>query len=187
MSKKSKETLVERSEREGQAKLKDMQKKKKVPEEEHPVNPDGSPGKNVKVSEEKGGEEEMAKFLFKTLQTPLTSYRGPSGVRYQIQQNIPFVVRNKEDIEFFKNNHRFEKVNILTKKPDPIQKNQDQLLKEELEKVEGLTEKTIEKVVELYVSKEHLTDVVEQNYELDPSISKEQAEIIKKYIKKGDQ
>jgi len=50
-----------------------------------------------------------------------------------------------------------------------------------MKKVKGLKEKTINKVVELYLSKKNLIDTIDQ-YKLDPIISDSQAKILKKYI-----
>lgn len=127
----------------------------------------------------------MAEFVFMTMSDRTTTYDGPSGERYVININMPFKVTNKDDIEFFDKNPRFQKVGVFTKKPEP-EPTDDEKLRIELSKVKGLTKKTIEKVVDFYRSKSNLTFEIEQGYKLDSSISKRQAKLIEKYILKGD-
>ena len=135
----------------------------------------------------------MVNFIFKTQQDELTTFDGPSGERYTINQGMSFKVGNEKDIEFFRNNLRFQEQGIIKKaegiikeiikKPEP-KPDVDELLSKELDKVKGLTKKTKDRVVELYFSLEHLTDQIEQNYPLDPSLSLKQKKLLKEHILK---
>ena len=128
----------------------------------------------------------MAKFLFITQSSRTTTYDGPSGERYLISINTPFEVHEKQDIKYFeKFPQRFKRVGLLEKVEIPKQKDPDVELREELEKIKGLTKKTVDKLVKIYFNKKVLIDDLEANGKIDPSITKKQKEILKKYILKG--
>lgn len=57
----------------------------------------------------------MAKFIMKTLMLPDNIYFTRKN-QYLITLGRPFEVTDKEDIEFFRNNHRFEEVGKPKKK-----------------------------------------------------------------------
>ena len=140
---------------------------------------------NAKKEAEALAKEEdksMARFIFVTLQESMTTYRGPSGFNYVISKEMPFKVKNKEDVEFFKKNPRFKKVSMFKK--GKVQKDVDEKLKIELSNIKGLPKKIIAKVVKLYLSLANLKEMVEEGYDLDKSISKGHQIKIKKYIKK---
>ncbi len=122
------------------------------------------------------------KFVFITQTDRMSNYTGPSGITYLIHKGEPFNVENEKDIEFFKKNKRFQKATKKDKKE--ISKAPEELLEIKLKEID-VTEDTIKKSTDLYRSVEELEDVVLQNYELDPSIPKEDAEKIIQNIK-GD-
>ncbi len=123
------------------------------------------------------------KFVFITQTDNIASYMGTSGLNYTIYKGEPFQVDNELDIEFFKNNKRFKKAGLFDKKE--IQKSSEDLMNEKLNELEFLSKTTKEKLIKLYVSFEELKDTILQNYELDQSIPKKQADELIKYIK-GD-
>ena len=127
-------------------------------------------------------EEEVAKFLFLTQVDGIHNYTGPSGINYISYIGQPFEVRNKPDIQFFNNQpKRFQKVGLTTKLPEPP-KDIEELLEDYLKGIKGLTKKTTKRIVELYTSKENLISEIEQKYKMDPSLSKNQQDKIKKHI-----
>lgn len=120
------------------------------------------------------------KFIFKTLSMNSTTYDGPSGERYIIYRGKPFEVNKPEDIEFFKSNNRFEEVGVFTK--IEAQDDIDVKLKKELSKIRGL--KSVDKIVELYISMDNIVKEVEQGFDINPAIPIKERKILKKYIEK---
>ena len=116
------------------------------------------------------------KFIFTTNTASVTTYDGPSGFRYVIYGNKPFDVPIKEDIAFFKSNHRFSEVTMAKKiseiiKPPEPKKDIDELFKEELDKVK-LKDKTRELILKAYISKKDFTEDLEEGLQIDPTISR---------------
>lgn len=137
----------------------------------------------IKLEQEKTEEIKVAKFIMLTLQQSMTRYRGASGQGYTIGKDQPFEVRDKEDIKFFSSSPIFKRVSIFAKS-NVVRKDIDELLDDELKKIKGLTPKTRENIVDLYVSMDHLIELVEEGHNLDSSIPKKQGEKLIKYIQK---
>lgn len=125
----------------------------------------------------------MTQFLFDTLQSRSTTYDGPSGTRYIIYVNQPFIVENKQDIEFFRKKKQFREVgkkHKVEKTPD-----EDKKLLKKLTKIKGVSEKTAEKIVEMYGTEKKLIDAVDSQKELAEDIPKTHKNKIIEYFSKG--
>ncbi len=122
------------------------------------------------------------KFMFKTLIMNSTTYDGPSGIRYTIYRGKPFEVNDSADIEFFSNSPRFDKVGMFKKAE--VKDDIDILMKKELSGIKGLTQKTIEIMVESYISMDNLIKELEQGFEIKPILARRQKSILLKYLKK---
>ena len=125
----------------------------------------------------------MAQFRFTTNDLSSTTHDGPSGFRYVIYSNKPFEVNVPEDIGYFKDNHRFEEVKIIEQikeiiKPPEPKKDIDVLFKEELDKIK-LKDKTRELILKSYISKAEFIEHLEEDYQIDPTISKTEMNKIK--------
>lgn len=125
----------------------------------------------------------MTDFIFSTNNLNSTTYDGPSGFRYVIYGRKPFSVTNPKDIEFFKNNDTFEEMGFIKKIINPPEKfkGKDEILKEELDKIE-LSDFTKEKITRAFASKEELIENLEEGYQIDPNIPKEEIERINSYF-----
>jgi len=120
------------------------------------------------------------KFIWKTNESSVNTYDGPSGTRYIIYGKKPFEVNISQDIDFFKENPRFEEFTIFTPEPEP-KKDIDEVLKEEVEKLK-IGKKTKEKILTNYISKTDFVADLEENYQLDPTIPKKDMKIIKSHF-----
>ena len=135
------------------------------------------------VEPKKKEEVKVTKFRFLSQFSRLANYTGPSGMNYIINIGIPFIVKDKADIAFFESNKRFKKVTILSKEPEKP-KDLDEQLKEYLEGIQGISEKTVEEVVKQYISKDNLVDELQQGYKMVKSIPNTHAEKIKEHVLK---
>ncbi len=148
-------------------------KEREVKKEETPVEPE-------KIEE----VVEVTKFNFITQTSRLADYTGPSGINYIINIGIPFNVTDKSDIAFFESKpQRFSKVTILSKAPEKP-KDLDVQLKEYLEGIKGISEKTADEVVKQYISKDNLVDELQQGYKMHKSIPNSHAGKIRAHILK---
>lgn len=131
------------------------------------------------------------KFVFNTMAEDITTYTGPSGTMYTINKGFPFEVVNNDDIAFFKSNKRFSEYGlkqVLKEALNPEPKVSDEeILMSELNNIVGISDKTKDKIVEIYVTKKFLVDQIEEGYELDESIPKTHAKKIIDYFEEGDE
>ncbi len=155
---------------EADKRLKERELKKK---EEIPVEPEKKKVEEVKVT----------KFQFLTQFSRLANFTGPSGMNYIINIGIPFNVTDESDIAFFESNKRFKKVTLFSKEPEKP-KDLDVKLKEYLEGIQGISEKTVEEVVKQYISKDNLVDELQQGYKMPKSIPISHAGKIRAYVLK---
>jgi len=128
----------------------------------------------------------MAKFVMKELLARSTIYKGVSGIAYKIYKNVPFEVKEEMDIKYFKSKKQFEEVGLFKahKKPKP-EKNIEEQLEDELTQIKGISKKIVKKIVEIYVSKDKLMQVLESNSNLGPEFPKKTQNIlIAHYLKK---
>ena len=129
----------------------------------------------------------MASFKFINQRDGTNTYDGPSGTRYVINLGHAFKVDIKEDVEFFRSKpSRFQEQNMINTLADkispPIQQDVEELLMEELNKIKGLTKKSKENIVHLYMSKKDLMVTIEMNHNPDPSINAKDWEKVKEHM-----
>ena len=121
------------------------------------------------------------KFVFLTQSADTTTYKAPSGKDYVINIGQPFVVEDKQDIEFFsneKNKQRFKKSGKAIEV-----KSEDDDFKKELSEIKGLSKKSIDKIISVYGTKEGLVDDINAGYDLESSLTKKQKEVLIKTFK----
>lgn len=109
----------------------------------------------------------------KTQKCHITNYLGPSGQRYESLEGHSFIVKNKEDQEFFltgTNERRFEKVGILEDKVIP-KKDVDELLMDDLKRVGAISDETRTNIVRIFHSKKALIDAVRSSLTSGTSLS----------------
>jgi len=126
-------------------------------------------------------EEGLEPMKFKCItQTLRVGYHNaPSGETYILNKGQPFIVRNKEDIKYFLENKRFEKVGLLSDlmgSDDGAKGNDEEtVLREELEGLSGISKKTVDTVVELYGSAQKIMDSISEGMKMDNTIPEKQA------------
>lgn len=121
-------------------------------------------------------------FICTTQGNHLNTYTGPSGEAYLSMYGHPFKVKNKLDIEFFKDNVRFKKIGILSPAPAPEAiMDVDEELETIVYELKGVTKSTAKKLADLFLSIEKLKDAVENGEKLY-SIPRKQAKIIIDWI-----
>ena len=127
----------------------------------------------------------MVEFRFITNDLNSTTYDGPSGFRYIIYLNKPFTVKTDQDVAFFRNNHRFEEVDVVKEiiSPPEPKKDIDELFKEELDK-SNINDKTKEIITKAYLSQKDFVEDLEEGFKLDPTISKTEINKLKFYFLK---
>lgn len=119
----------------------------------------------------------MAHFLFSTQREFLQFYTGPSGTKYTFERGIPKKITNKQDVEYFSGMpNRFRKVNFLTR-PVP-QKREEDLLREYLESIEGLSKESVDRGVLEYSNQTNLEYAVKRGTFKDSKLPKDQAQLI---------
>lgn len=121
----------------------------------------------------------MEKFMCVSQNQRMLNFNGPSGITYYSFANKYFDVHNKDDIDFFNKNKRFEKKSFLetlniTEKPKSEYKEHDVDLKEYLESL-GLSKSSINKVMHVYNTKKQLLDDGEQGFKFENILPKAQA------------
>ena len=133
----------------------------------------------------------MVEFSFITNDANSTTYDGPSGIRYVIYLQKPFIVDNDEDIEFFrKNKGRFEEIGIIKKieeiiKPPEPKKTDDELFTEEINELK-VSKKTKKEILKAYMIRKDFVEDLEDGYKLSPHISKKDMDKIKFHFLKFD-
>lgn len=125
------------------------------------------------------------KFIFETQTSRTQVYHGRSGKNYTINKGMPFEVEDKIDIDFFESKNQFRKAKGKDNKSEPVEDVDTKLLKMLL-KISGVSKKTAEKLVEIYVSEDKLIQAIEGGGKLAVEIPEKQAAlIIEKLIKRG--
>lgn len=124
----------------------------------------------------------MAKFIFKTQVANSTTYTGPSGIMYVSYVGEPFKVDNEQDIAFFKKNPRFEEYGLKGKLKDMVvpkkSKEAKDKLREELDKITNLSEKSKELVVKYYGTLDRIETVVKRKIKMTTKIAPTQQELL---------
>ena len=109
----------------------------------------------------------------------MTVFTGSSGTQYTSTYGEPFVVTIQQDIEYFRKNKRFEECGLL-KKPKLPPKNQNTL---DVELAHfGLSNKSMNTLVELYQTMDVLRTQVLGGSDLTADISKKDASKVVKYV-----
>ena len=124
----------------------------------------------------------MVEFIFTTNTSSSTTYDGPSGLRYTIYMNKSFIVDNSQDINYFRNNKRFEEVSIIEKilPPEPEPTKED-LFKEEVNNLK-IKKDTKEEILKAYLTRITFIADLEDNYKIGPKVTKKENQIIKSHF-----
>lgn len=107
-------------------------------------------------------------------------YRAPTKP-YTIYRGTPFEVLEQKDIDFFDESHRFKRV-LFKSTVKPVEKEEDKSEEfyAELEAIRGISENAARKIVDIYQTKDNLMQVLEQNLQIDPKITKRQHTYLRK-------
>ena len=126
--------------------------------------------------------KQMAEFIWKTNSSSVNTFDGPSGLRYVIYLNKPFTVNIQQDINFFRNNQRFDEVSIIDKilPPEPEPTKED-VFKEEVNKLK-VKKETKEEILKAYLNREDFINDLEEDYQISPKTTKKELKIIKSHF-----
>jgi hypothetical protein len=106
--------------------------------------------------------ETMAKFICLTQVQNLATFPAPSGICYDSIKGTAFNVNENIDVEHFEKNSRFKKLGLVDKIIKPkVEVQNDNDLKDFLNGVKGLTKFSIDKILNVYDTKEQVIDDIE--------------------------
>lgn len=129
----------------------------------------------------------MVNFIFKTLTTSSTTYKGPSGRTYVIYKDQPFKVEDELDIAFFKINSRFEVKGIVSSIKKAVKKKKEVVKDDDLETwltdIKGIGKKVADILIDTYGTKNKLFEVLENGGQLHEDVTVlQQGKILNKYL-----